>query len=291
MGQSQGYQSYGYGMLTAAAPSWIPSDWTGAASQVPMPCGVQQTRPPNQPMGDSAHPPQVSRQTSVQQQYQVHNGQVHNGQVYGGQHMGPMTYVMPPFPASGPRLPISPRSSMVPSHCNSAANSVAVSPSHKSPRSSTMQAASNQCALSEEVLNFLTELGFEYYQEAFRKNGFEDLNTVMAMSQEDMRNLGMLPGHVLKLDMKIDQLCEQKGRPRRGKAALQLRQPRRPAMIQGAAPAPQYPADTVFRKQIVLSPVASRTPSPVEKNLQEISAGWTDGREWAVATVDEGSEH
>eukprot|EP00913_Durusdinium_trenchii_P024656 g23145.t1 len=59
-----------------------------------------------------------------------------------------------------------------------------------------------------------------------------------------MRGMGILPGHVLKLDTKLDQLCEQRG-----------------------------------------------TPSPVDKDIHEISAGWTDGREWAVPTVDEESEH
>jgi len=186
----------------------------------------------------------------------------------------------------------------------------------------TMQAAASYCSLSEEVRNFLNENGFGYYAEAFRMNGFEDMETVFAMTQDDMRSIGVLPGHVLKLDAKLDQLCEQKGLPKRGKHRFQLQMappwlpiaghrvaspsaalsPGAPCFAgmlprqQIAGPAasttqPTQQPDGAFRKQLALSPVASRTPSPVDKDIHEISAGWTDGREWAVPTVDEESEH
>eukprot|EP00434_Breviolum_minutum_P011817 symbB.v1.2.010428.t1/scaffold655.1/size176010/15 len=305
MGQSQGYVFNG--------GAWIPTENVAA-----MPCPNVPLRPDQSKPGDPMQVNHGGRSISVHPHY-----------AYGAPRQmnpaSPHRYVMMPQ-GSGPRL--SPRSA-----------SPNVSPRHRtssSPRRTivmlgakeTMQAASTHCTLSEEVTNFLNDLGFSYYAEAFRMNGFEDMDTVLAMSQEDMRGIGVLPGHVLKLDLKLDQICEQRGLPRRGKQRFQFpavqgqpwmpmagrpmgnsptgalspattwagMMPRTQQSLPGPAASSTQPSSApmlegVFRKQLALSPVADRTPSPVDKDIHEISAGWTDGREWAVPTVDEESEH
>lgn len=308
MGQSQGYVFNG--------GAWVPSENVAA-----MPCPSGVPVPPDQAKPIDPKQATVGRSISVQPHYS-----------YATAYMGPASpnrYVM--MPGSGPR--VSPRTM-------NRSVSPTTSPRNRagsvgSPRrlmgvsmlgaKETMQAAATYCTLSEEVRNFLNENGFGYYAEAFRMNGFEDIETVLAMSQDDMRSIGVLPGHVLKLDAKLDQLCEQKGLPKRGKHRFQFQMgaPWLPiaghrvaspsgALSPGAAacyagmlqrqqiagpsasstqPTQQPVVDGAFRKQLALSPVASRTPSPVDKDIHEISAGWTDGREWAVPTVDEESEH
>lgn len=298
MGQSQGYVFNG--------GAWIPS------GDVPMPCPGVALRPDQTKQVDHLQAHQVGRSVSVQPAY-----------AYAAPNpQGNQPYII--MPGSGPRLAVSPRSvspAGSPNRIPSPRRTVGVS---MLGAKETMQAASSHCTLSEDVRKFLNDLGFSYYTEAFRMNGFEDMETVLSMSQEDMRGMGILPGHVLKLDTKLDQLCEQRGLTRRKHRSLQLTaaqpwlplqhrvaasptgaispgaaaclagmartlsgpgtastQPSQPPMLEGG----------VFRKQLALSPVASRTPSPVDKDIHEISAGWTDGREWAVPTVDEESEH
>mmetsp|Transcript_53897 Transcript_53897/g.126394 ORF Transcript_53897/g.126394 Transcript_53897/m.126394 type:complete len:553 (+) Transcript_53897:47-1705(+) len=194
----------------------------------------------------------------------------------------------------------------------------------------TWEAASAQCSLSEEVKLFLNDIGFVYYQEAFRRGGFEDMETVLAMSQDDMRSLGMLPGHVLKMDMKLDELCKSQGKTRRGKPRMQMHFPWPiPASSPSAALSPTTAAAACLgmsgmmsnrsiaaasnpgvtsapllaaspkalqapmpKQPLALSPVRSRTPSPVENDIRkfDLGAGWTDGRENGVTTVDEESD-
>ncbi|CAE7535913.1 Ctdspl2 [Symbiodinium natans] len=226
---------------------------------------------------------------------------------------------VPPGPPSPPRQNHSPMSTQL-------------RPQLLAGAKETAEAAAAHCALSEEVRLFLADMGFVYYQEAFRRGGFEDMDTVMAMSQDDMRGLGMLPGHVLKMDMKLDELCKSQGKVRRGKVRLPIGgmpfpwpmqmhtasptaaaisptaaaaaclgmsgMMSRSAVISNAGSAsqpilaPSPKALVAPKAQLALSPIGSRTPSPVDKDIAKfnLGAGWTDGRETGVTTVDEESD-
>ncbi|CAE8596129.1 unnamed protein product, partial [Polarella glacialis] len=70
----------------------------------------------------------------------------------------------------------------------------------------TSQAAAQTSILSDDVVEFLSDLGFKHYFEAFRQSGFDEMDTIMEMSCNDMRGLGMLPGHVIKLELKLEQM-------------------------------------------------------------------------------------
>jgi len=49
------------------------------------------------------------------------------------------------------------------------------------------------------VTAFLREIGLGQYAQALRTHGFEDLETLMAMREEHMREVGMATGHIVKL--------------------------------------------------------------------------------------------
>eukprot|EP00435_Cladocopium_sp_Y103_P040563 s467_g11.t1 len=323
MGQSQGYVFNG--------GAWIPSENVAA---MPCPSGV--------PVSPDQAKPVDPKQATVSRSISVH----------------------PPFAYPATYVRISPRSVSPTTSPRNRAGSVA------SPRrlmgmsmlgaKETMQAAASYCSLSEEVRNFLNDNGFGYYAEAFRMNGFEDMETVVAMTQEQLQRLKWIdmaqscsmlqgpiwPGHVLKLDAKLDQFCEQKGLPKRGKHRFQFQNPPPwlPIAAQRMAASPNSAlspgaaaacfAGMMPRQQQIAGPEGQTisifnstntaacgggclpqaagaepggfpklalklrwgrkktcTPSPVDKDIHEISAGWTDGREWAVPTVDEESEH
>jgi len=49
------------------------------------------------------------------------------------------------------------------------------------------------------VTAFLRESGLFQYAEIFLQSGFDDLDTLMDIEEEHMKEMGMPPGHVVKL--------------------------------------------------------------------------------------------
>mmetsp|Transcript_66622 Transcript_66622/g.171470 ORF Transcript_66622/g.171470 Transcript_66622/m.171470 type:complete len:568 (-) Transcript_66622:357-2060(-) len=70
----------------------------------------------------------------------------------------------------------------------------------------TTRAASEACELEASVVVFLSSLNFQCYAESFRRYGFESMVSIIGMERGDMRELGMLPGHIIKLEAAISQL-------------------------------------------------------------------------------------
>jgi len=53
------------------------------------------------------------------------------------------------------------------------------------------------------VTIFLKEIGMGQYADAFYKNGFDDMEVLMDIEDDHMRELGLLPGHMLKLKKRL----------------------------------------------------------------------------------------
>ncbi|CAK9073780.1 unnamed protein product [Durusdinium trenchii] len=58
-------------------------------------------------------------------------------------------------------------------------------------------------AEAAEVKNFLTANGLHQYVEAFMENGFDCMEVVQEMEEKHMQELGMKPGHILKLRLRL----------------------------------------------------------------------------------------
>ncbi|CAE7213286.1 unnamed protein product [Symbiodinium natans] len=54
-----------------------------------------------------------------------------------------------------------------------------------------------------EVRNFLVDSGLHSYADAFIENGFDCMDVVQEMEERHMRELGMKPGHMIKLKLRL----------------------------------------------------------------------------------------
>ena len=50
-----------------------------------------------------------------------------------------------------------------------------------------------------EVTSFMREIGLPQYAEVLRDHGFEDMETLLGIEEEHMRDIGMPAGHIVKL--------------------------------------------------------------------------------------------
>ncbi|CAE7723142.1 unnamed protein product [Symbiodinium pilosum] len=54
-----------------------------------------------------------------------------------------------------------------------------------------------------EVRNFLIESGLHAYVDAFIENGFDCMDVVQEMEERHMKDMGMKPGHMIKLKLRL----------------------------------------------------------------------------------------
>ncbi|CAJ1338686.1 unnamed protein product [Effrenium voratum] len=55
------------------------------------------------------------------------------------------------------------------------------------------------------VTAFLREIGMPQYAEVFKDHGFDDMETLMGMEEEHMRDMGMPSGHIVKLRRRLQE--------------------------------------------------------------------------------------
>jgi len=75
----------------------------------------------------------------------------------------------------------------------------------------TAAAAAEGCTLDDDVREILDRLNFGCYAEAFRANGFDNIVSLVGMRRDHMEKLGMLPGHVVKLEFALMQIRARHG--------------------------------------------------------------------------------
>ena len=56
-----------------------------------------------------------------------------------------------------------------------------------------------------EVTKFLQQIGLPQYAQALYQSGFEDMETLVDIEEDHMRDLGILPGHQVKLRKRLDE--------------------------------------------------------------------------------------
>jgi len=92
-------------------------------------------------------------------------------------------------------------------------NSMGPSPV-KSGASSNLQAAlQKQNGTFGDVEAFLGELKLDRYVGLFMEHGFDDMDTVQEMQENHMRDIGMAPGHIIKLRKRLAELNPQPAPP------------------------------------------------------------------------------
>ncbi|CAJ1375010.1 unnamed protein product [Effrenium voratum] len=75
--------------------------------------------------------------------------------------------------------------------------------------------------LENPVTVFMREIGLPQYAEALRDNGFDDMETLMGIEEEHMRDIGMAVGHIVKLKRRLQELESAHGNALAPPRALQ----------------------------------------------------------------------
>jgi len=90
------------------------------------------------------------------------------------------------------------------------------------------------------VTAFLRDIGLPQYAEAFRQNGFDDMETLLEIEDGHMREIGMPPGHIVKLRKRLREFDGDEAGAKAGTLATKEVQPLR------AAPGPAHPSSSMM---------------------------------------------
>merc|ERR550532_2641494 len=57
--------------------------------------------------------------------------------------------------------------------------------------------------VGNEVAEFLLRSGLQQYTEVLLQSGFDEMGTLLEIHEEDMKDMGILPGHIIKLRKRL----------------------------------------------------------------------------------------
>eukprot|EP00440_Ansanella_granifera_P062413 gb/GFBE01067671.1/.p1 GENE.gb/GFBE01067671.1/~~gb/GFBE01067671.1/.p1 ORF type:complete len:448 (+),score=77.94 gb/GFBE01067671.1/:1-1344(+) len=88
------------------------------------------------------------------------------------------------------------------------------------------------------VTAFLREIGLPQYADLMQRSGFDDMETLLEIEDEHMRELGLPPGHIVKLKKR---LREYDGKPVRGGSVLEAARAPQPTLAAAQPAVPRAP--------------------------------------------------
>lgn len=124
-------------------------------------------------------------------------------------------------------------------------------------------------AHSKELAMFLIEIGMRQYMNSLLEHGFEDMETMMLMEEQHMENIGMLPGHILKLKKRLKEY-------RRGSAKDDM-------SCSDLTPSTETPSEAMT----TLIPPSPSKMTISRESIDSVQASWVLVEKLGVETVAE----
>jgi len=127
-----------------------------------------------------------------------------------------------------------------------------------------------------EVTKFLQQIGLPQYAQALYQSGFEDMETLVDIEEDHMRDLGILPGHQVKLRKRLDEF-------EAGVPVVQINQRKALGDLGDWEDVDDYPAVPV-RMSTSMTLLKGATPSEKQGAVQ---LSWTHLKEIGTPIVGE----
>ncbi|CAK8999432.1 unnamed protein product [Durusdinium trenchii] len=127
---------------------------------------------------------------------------------------------------------------------------------------------------NSEVTKFLQQIGLPQYAEALYNSGFEDMETLVDIEEDHMRDLGILPGHQVKLRKRLDEF-------EAGVPVVQINQRK---ALGDWEEEDDYPAVPV---RIAPSMTLLKGATPSEKQISSVQLSWNHLKEIGTPVVAE----
>lgn len=127
-----------------------------------------------------------------------------------------------------------------------------------------------------EVTKFLQQIGLPQYAQALYQSGFEDMETLVDIEEDHMRDLGILPGHQVKLRKRLDEF-------EAGVPVVQINQRKALGDLGNWEDEDDYPAVPV-RMSTSMTLLKGATPSEKQGAVQ---LSWTHLKEIGTPIVGE----
>ncbi|CAK8999407.1 unnamed protein product, partial [Durusdinium trenchii] len=127
---------------------------------------------------------------------------------------------------------------------------------------------------NSEVTKFLQQIGLPQYAEALYNSGFEDMETLVDIEEDHMRDLGILPGHQVKLRKRLDEF-------EAGVPVVQINQRK---ALGDWEEEDDYPAVPV---RIAPSMTLLKGATPSEKQISSVQLSWNHLKEIGTPVVGE----
>jgi len=129
-----------------------------------------------------------------------------------------------------------------------------------------------------EVTKFLQQIGLPQYAQALYDSGFEDMETLVDIEEDHMRDLGILPGHQVKLRKRLDEF-------EAGVPVVQINQRKALGDWEDEDDYPAVPAVPVRISSTAMTLLKGANPS--EKQLGSVQLSWTHLKEIGTPIVGE----
>jgi len=130
---------------------------------------------------------------------------------------------------------------------------------------------------TNSVVEFLCDVGLQRYAETMLVNGFDDLETLVCMTDEDMKDLGIARGHAMKLRKSL-----------RALECMQLCQNGDSLALEEAVSISDFPgSDSTPMADSLVKASSSNAVVPAEATLSAVQRSWACVEELGAASFGE----